>query len=122
MARSIDDLLSDDTIRWQEAVDGVGGKEETLRDLVGLFLEECPKLLAQMMDACRDGDGNGLRRAAHTLKGSARLFAAHPCADAAQVVETIGRDARLEEAPEALQTLSTRIDTLTAALQQRLAE
>jgi|TARA_Y100000758_G_scaffold276708_1_gene221673 HPt (histidine-containing phosphotransfer) domain-containing protein len=52
----------------------VGGKEETLRELAGLMLEECPRLLEQMRRSLADGDVEELRRAAHTLKGSARLL------------------------------------------------
>ena len=123
MPSAIDDLLAgDDAIRWQEAVAGVGGNEETLRDLVGLFLQECPKLLSQMTDAIQAGDATALRRAAHTLKGSARLFAGHPCADAAQTVETIGRDGPLEDAPAALAALSARADELISAMQRHLAD
>lgn len=88
----------------------MGGKEETLRELAGLMLEECPRLLEQMRRSLADGDVEELRRAAHTLKGSARLFAAHPTADAALEVEDIGREERL--ADDAVARVQTEVDRL----------
>ena len=79
----------DPPLIWADALEGVGGKEETLRELAGLMLEECPRLLEQMRRSLADGDVEELRRAAHTLKGSARLFAAHPTADADDVVARV---------------------------------
>ena len=88
----------------------MGGKEETLRELAGLMLEECPRLLEQMRRSLADGDVEELRRAAHTLKGSARLFAAHPTADAALEVEDIGREERFVD--DAVARVQTEVDRL----------
>lgn len=100
----------DPPLIWADALEGVGGKEETLRELAGLMLEGCPRLLEQMRQSLADGDVEELRRAAHTLKGSARLFAAHPTADAALEVEDIGREERL--ADDAVARVQTEVDRL----------
>ncbi|MDP7447594.1 MAG: response regulator [Candidatus Latescibacteria bacterium] len=97
---------------WEDALEGVGGKEETLRELAALLLEEIPRLLEEMRQSMADGNAEELRRAAHTLKGSARLFAAHPTADAAQNLETIGREEHLADADDALSRLQTEVDLL----------
>jgi HPt (histidine-containing phosphotransfer) domain-containing protein len=102
----------DPPLIWADALEGVGGKEETLRELAGLMLEECPRLLEQMRRSLADGDVEELRRAAHTLKGSARLFAAHPTADAALEVEDIGREERLTDADDAVARVQTEVDRL----------
>jgi HPt (histidine-containing phosphotransfer) domain-containing protein len=107
-------------MKWEDAVEGVGGSEDTLRELIGLFFEEAPRLLQQMTAAADEGDSVGLRRAAHTLKGSARLFAAHATADAAFAVETLANEGRLDEATEAITTLQTEVDGLFAYLRDRL--
>jgi signal transduction histidine kinase/DNA-binding response OmpR family regulator/HPt (histidine-containing phosphotransfer) domain-containing protein len=102
----------DPPLIWADALEGVGGNEETLRELVGLMLEECPRLLEQMRRSLADDDVESLRRAAHTLKGSARLFAAHPTADAALEVENLGREDRLADADASVAHLRTEVDRL----------
>jgi CheY-like chemotaxis protein/HPt (histidine-containing phosphotransfer) domain-containing protein len=102
----------DPPLIWADALEGVGGSEETLRELVGLMLEECPRLLEQMRRSLADGDVEVLRRAAHTLKGSAQLFAAHPTADAALQVENLGREERLADADASVAHLQTEVDRL----------
>jgi len=61
-----------------------------------------------------------LRRAAHTLKGSARLFSAHPVGDAAQELESCARDGLGEDATSLLAQVTARLNTLTEQIQQRL--
>ncbi|MDA0335743.1 MAG: response regulator [bacterium] len=97
----------------QEALAGVGGKRETLSELAALLLQECPRLLAEMRQALRRSDALALRRAAHTLKGSARLFAAHATGDAAMKLETIGIEQRLADAGAPLAHLQTEVDRLS---------
>ena len=102
----------DPPLIWADALEGVGGNEKTLRELVGLMLEECPRLLEQMRRSLADDDVESLRRAAHTLKGSARLFAAHPTADAALEAENLGREDRLADADASVAHLRTEVARL----------
>jgi len=71
--------------RLAELMDTVDGDEDLLRELIGVFLEDAPRLLGQVHRALMTGDGTGLYRSAHTLKGSAGNFAAP------QVVACIAR-------------------------------
>jgi signal transduction histidine kinase/DNA-binding response OmpR family regulator/HPt (histidine-containing phosphotransfer) domain-containing protein len=104
----------------KDAVDGVGGKEETLRELSTLLLQECPRLMAEMRQSLADDDSDALRRAAHTLKGSARLFAAHATADAAQQLETAARDGKLSEGEATIDGLQVEVDRLVEYLQKEV--
>ena len=112
--------LVDEPLRWEGAIEAVGGSEDTLRELVKLFFEECPSLMAQMRQATADGDAETLRRAAHTLKGSTRLFTADPAAEAASKVEMMGREAQLEEVADAIDALQTEVDRLVAYMRERV--
>lgn len=57
-------------------LDMIGGDRTALGELVDSFLEEGPDLVGRMESAVRDGDADGLRRAAHTMKSSAADFGA----------------------------------------------
>src|SRR5262249_54367598 len=85
---------------WTRALGRVGGSEELLRQLAHLFVKESGKLLAEVRQAVTSADAARLRRAAHTLKGSADCFAAKPLVEAAERLECMGRDRNLAGAEE----------------------
>ncbi|MEH6577770.1 MAG: PAS domain-containing protein [Amphritea sp.] len=98
------------------ALERVGGDAETLKELVELFYEECPKLMAEIRNTLAAGDSVALRRAAHTLKGSADVFAAKRTVTAALKLELMARNGALDEAPEALSALESEVQRLKQAL------
>jgi signal transduction histidine kinase/CheY-like chemotaxis protein len=101
---------------WTRALERVGGSEELLRQLAHLFVKESGKLLAEVRQAVASADASRLRRAAHTLKGSADCFAAKPVVDAAQRLEFMGRDRNLAGTEEARAALEAETDRLVRAL------
>ena len=96
----------------------VGGDAELLKELAELFLQEYPRSLAQLHAALEHQDPQGVQTAAHGLKGAVANFGAKPVVDAARCLETLGREARLEAAPEALAALELAV----ASLHTELAE
>jgi signal transduction histidine kinase/DNA-binding response OmpR family regulator len=78
-------------------------------ELVDIFRTECPTLLAQMDGAIADRDAKTLRRAAHTLKGSAALFDAAQTVALAKNLEAMGREGRFDGALEALNRLREQV-------------
>jgi len=105
---------------WDESLRQVGGSEEILIDAAELLLVECPRMVEQIRDAIADGDAPLLRRAAHTLKGSAKVFAAKPTAGAASRLETMGRDGEFAEAGQALTELEREVERLLSALSEQI--
>jgi len=92
------------------------GDEELLRELVGIFLEDCPRLLQGMREALAQGDATALSRLAHKLKGSAGyLEAAEVCA-AAQRLESLKAEAGVVPAGPLLQALEEHVNRLLPAL------
>jgi CheY-like chemotaxis protein len=63
-------------ISWKHALQAVDGDALLLVELAGTFLEESPRLVAEMEGALTRRDAPVLRRAAHTVKGGLRLFGA----------------------------------------------
>ena len=86
------------------------GDEDLLAELVGLFIQESPKLLAAIQQAIERADPKGLERAAHALKGSVGNFVIPTAVKAAQTLENMGRKGNLAAA-----------DTAYAVLQQEIA-
>lgn len=97
-------------------LDRVGGDLEFLQEIAGLFLEDCPRLLAEILTAVTGGDARTLEYAAHTLKGSVANFGAEAARDAALRLETLGRAGDLKPAPEAYTALEQEIQRFTQAL------
>ena len=72
------------------AMECVGDDEGLLREILGLFLDDCPRLLGELDAAIRSGDAPALRRAAHTIKGTAGHFGAAGVVAAALRLEAAG--------------------------------
>ena len=112
---------TDVSFEWDAALERVGGDEAMLRDLAEMFFAECPKLMQQIREHIASADGPELRRAAHTLKGSAHVFGAAAAADAAHRLEEIGREEAFADAEEALALLEDEVARLLPALRERVA-
>ena len=106
---------------WDAALESVGGDEAMLRELAEMFFAECPKLMQQIREHIASADSPELRRAAHTLKGSAHVFGAEAAAEAAHRLEEIGREAAFADAAEALALLEDEVARLLPALRARIA-
>jgi signal transduction histidine kinase/HPt (histidine-containing phosphotransfer) domain-containing protein/ActR/RegA family two-component response regulator len=94
----------------------VGGDRELLGELTHLFLDECPKWLAEIHQALDAGDAAELRRAAHSLKGGLGHFGARSALDAAQCLEAMGRTGDLTQAGPAFARLEAALADLRPAL------
>jgi PAS domain S-box-containing protein len=94
--------------------------QEILGEVIALFLQECPRMLADVREAVERGDGAKIRSAAHTFKGAAGNFVAAPVVEAATHLEMMGEAADVDGAKGALARLERATERLTAAL-RRLA-
>jgi CheY-like chemotaxis protein len=94
----------------------IGGNIENLKDIVELFAVESEKLLKRMGDAIKKQNPSDLQRAAHTLKGSIRLFGIERPAAAALRLEIMGRDKNLKGAEQARLKLMKEVEQLILKL------
>jgi HPt (histidine-containing phosphotransfer) domain-containing protein len=106
----------------QAVLDRLGGDEQLLGEIAGLFLEDCPRLVQSMREAVAAADAPNLQLAAHTLKGSLSYLGGCRICEAARRLESIGADADLTGAPEALQALADQTDGLLSALTELVAQ
>jgi PAS domain S-box-containing protein len=112
----------DDVIDRVALLAGVDGNRRLLRELVRLFLADCPQRLAEIKEAVRRGDSEALRIKAHTLKGSVGNFAAKHAFAAAQRLEIMGREKDLAEAGDARMALELELARLTEGLRKLLMD
>ncbi len=103
------------------ALERAGGDESFLAELVGLFLKDCPRLLGEIRAALERQDAVGLKRAAHTLKGSAGNFEARAVCEAARALEEVGKSGGLNTAPAIFARLEHEAQRLAEALDDLVA-
>jgi CheY-like chemotaxis protein/HPt (histidine-containing phosphotransfer) domain-containing protein len=85
----------------------VGGDTSVLREVIELFLEDCPRLVAAIRDGLAAGDHDAVHRAAHALKGSAGNFDAKEITALAQRIEARAREGDLDTARETFVALES---------------
>jgi histidine phosphotransfer protein HptB len=66
---------------------------EFVAELVDTFLEDAPRMLAELRSALNDGHADRFRRAAHSLKSNANTFGAANLAKLARELELRGLNA-----------------------------
>jgi CheY-like chemotaxis protein/HPt (histidine-containing phosphotransfer) domain-containing protein len=94
----------------------VEGDHELIAEMVHLFQEEAPHLLAVMRDALQSGDMLVLERAAHSLKGAAANLSAQATVAAALQVEKAAASHDLNSTTENLGALERAVEHLLPAL------
>jgi CheY-like chemotaxis protein len=94
----------------------VGGDRQALRELVELFLDDAPQLLARIHEAIDDKDAGTLHAAAHTLKGAVSNFAAAAATEAAARLQRTGESGKLGGARDACEVLEEELEQLKTAL------
>ena len=100
----------------EAAMDNMGGDEGLFREILGLFLDDCPRLLADLREAIASDDATSMGRAAHTLKGTSGHFAANAVTAAALRLETASRSGSCAGAAADLDALIAALDEFSNAL------
>ena len=117
LAASGDDAYA---INWAGAAERLPGGMEDAPEFAEIMLEQCAVTLPELQQAVKQRDAAAIRRAAHTLKGAADVFAAETVVESAFRLETMGRDARLDDVDQTLSELEQHLDRFRAALTQFL--
>jgi CheY-like chemotaxis protein/HPt (histidine-containing phosphotransfer) domain-containing protein len=94
---------------------GCAGDAALLADMVQLFEDEAPELLARVEAAVGSSDTEQLRTVAHALRGLISAFSPS-VSQAAEVLEQLAIEGRAGEARGPYQTLNHAVQNLRAAL------
>jgi PAS domain S-box-containing protein len=112
----VEELLPTDVLDKVLLMSRVDNDAQLLKDLVDLFLEECPHLLDEIRVALDQKDAKGAERGAHSLRGSLANLAAKSASDAALQVERHAKDGDLVQAAKGLEELEWQLERLKPAL------
>ena len=102
--------FGDRVLNRQALKNMLGIDEATLNEWIVLFLTDAQDRLTSLAGAVEAGDAQTMIFAAHSLKGSAATLGAERVRGAAYRLEMIAREARLDDAPEALSALQWEIE------------
>lgn len=100
----------------------VDGDMDLLRELVELFAQEVPRMLAQIEDAINHRSASDLEKASHKLKGSVLQFSARAASAIALELEENAREGSTAGSELLLGKLKQEIDALQATLQTMVCD
>ena len=86
-------------LRW------VDDDQALLAELIEIFLEDCPRRLHELEQAVKEGNANGVRQAAHSLKGMVAGFNTRSAHGLANEMESLGKAGDLSKTSDLLPTL-----------------
>lgn len=105
---------------WTEsrALVQVEGDEKLLHEIIAIFMEEAPKLLAKLRQAIATRDVELLERTAHNLKGQLGYLGAGAAAQKSRELEDTGHRGDLARAPQIADELEKQILELIEVMRQ----
>jgi CheY-like chemotaxis protein len=98
----------------------LSGDHELMTDVICVFLEDLPMRLAAIRSAVTDRNAEGLRTAAHALKGAAGNLSAGGLFEAARVLERIGAESRMDASEGAWRQLSVEASNVIDVMRRHL--
>jgi two-component system, sensor histidine kinase and response regulator len=101
-----------------KALETLGGDEQLLKEVVKIFLEETPKLIARLQQGVQDSTPEIIERAAHSLKGQLGYLGLEAIAKVARELEEAGRNKQLARASQLLTILIREIAITTSVLSE----
>ncbi len=93
-----------------EALEHVGGDVELLRELTAVFLQDCPRMIEDVVEGLCAGDAIKVKRGAHSIKGAVGILGGKAAFEAALRLETIARQGDLSHAESAWQALRQALE------------
>ncbi|QDU20276.1 hybrid sensor histidine kinase/response regulator [Urbifossiella limnaea] len=107
---------ADATFDRTTVLERVGGNRDVLRQLVGVFYQDCNTQMAALRAAIGNGDADGVRDAAHTVKGMVAFFSQPGATEAARALEDIGTRGELSGAASRCAELARELARIEAGL------
>jgi len=79
--------------------------DDFINELIDTFLEDAPKMIAEIKSALAANNVDSFRRAAHSMKSNAATFGASQLAALAKDLEMLGKENKLHETGDRLKAL-----------------
>jgi signal transduction histidine kinase/HPt (histidine-containing phosphotransfer) domain-containing protein len=104
----------------QIAMAHMEGDGDLFREMAELFIEESPKMIAQVQNAVSQGDIDAIAKAANAIEGSLGVLAAANALHAVDLIETIAQSGDPQGMQEAAGALVVEVQTLSSELAQEI--
>ena len=105
-------------VNKETLLEGLDNDPQLLKDVIGIFLADCPNKLAELRTAVMARNVNQIASGAHSLRGSVSIFGATTAVEAARTLESMGGKGDAEDLDEAFSVLERETALLTSALEQ----
>ena len=103
-----------DVMDIEAALELVGGDEDILKEVIGVFLEyDYPDQFSRLKDGIDRHDAQTVKEAAHSIKGAVSSFGSKVLTGTALELEEMGRNNDLTGAPAALRELEEEVKQFT---------
>jgi HPt (histidine-containing phosphotransfer) domain-containing protein len=90
--------------------------EDFINELIDTFLEDAPKMIAEIKSALAANNADTFRRASHSMKSNAATFGAGQLAALAKELEMLGKENNLHETGDKLESLAEAYEAVRAEL------
>jgi CheY-like chemotaxis protein/HPt (histidine-containing phosphotransfer) domain-containing protein len=108
--------VAEEVLDWATALEYVAGDRALLKDLIGVFLDECPRWMEEIRTGMAAKDSGRVQRASHKLKGTLGNFGAELAYETAMRLETMCRTGSLEGVEEVWGLLQHELGLVLPAL------
>ncbi len=97
-----------------------GDDKEILEELVALFIQEAPGMIAPIKSAIDANESSDLRLYAHTFKGAVSNFFAEKCVEYSLELEMMGKNGTIDSdrAKELVSSLEAELEVLSKDLKE----
>jgi HPt (histidine-containing phosphotransfer) domain-containing protein len=86
---------------------------QLLKEVIGIFFADCPEKLAELRTAVRARNSSQIASGSHALRGSVSTFGAKTAIEAAQKLESMGRQGQVKGVNEAFLCSNVRWPWIT---------
>jgi two-component system, sensor histidine kinase and response regulator len=106
----------------RKVLENVEGDETLLRELLQIFMEECPKRLAMLEEAIQESDGERIENVAHTLKGELAYLGLSNAMEEARNLERMAHERSFHSSGDLFRRLKSELLTTTALMRDMLEQ
>lgn len=107
-------------VDWEHALKGVAHSQQLLNTVIGVFIDDKPRLMNEVRCAWESRDVDSLRRAAHSAKGALLFLNAKPVIELASSIETDAANGIVDGNAERIDALEAGMQEVVSVLQQRV--
>ena len=105
---------------YDDFLERMDGDMDLLKEVVEIFLEDAPNLVAALRLAVRAGNAEAMERAAHTLKGAAANISAKRLQQLSHIMQEMIKKGQIAHLERLFGDIETHYEVLDRVLRARL--